>query len=477
VTLKDLEAGEYNLVFRFAGINAGADDSQKLTLPVHVRHHPLWPVLLLIAASVVSFLANKVVAARRRRFELMEKIGGLRPPWLASFAQTLPVVWVRAMLSQAEKLSKRFWLTSPDVIETRVNGVRNVLKVLDEARRLRERLSGALDFLVARRVIPSLERTIDRVGAGTLDDQAMSKMQTEVAAFEDWLNMEKFAAVFWSNIQPSLLRLQSAIRENSAEVPNLKLFADLNTDLDTVLTTPPSKPAEVERAYRTYARLSILWDERHDKATLAECVKKASDLVQLFDVTDRRTWERLKQTKLEIQTPVNSDPGGFEAFAPLQFSVTTPSSRDDQRYIFNYRIQYRWKFILTPAHRGYQLTTLKEMTLEPVTLGPSVMQYFPHAGQVVVSVVLEFLGEQHPVKESKSLAIERSTDFSVMKGFEGAELVSWGIALVIAIASGLSIYYVGAAGWGTFKDYLTLFLWGAGVEQGKNFLQSAIAPK
>jgi hypothetical protein len=110
-------------------------------------------------------------------------------------------------------------------------------------------------------------------------------------------------------------------------------------------------------------------------------------------------------------------------------------------------------------------------------LGPSVMQYFPRAGDVEVSVKLKFMGEEHDVESQESLPIRRSREFRVMNAFEDAELLSWGLALVIAIASGLSIYYISAPGWGTFKDCLTLFLWGVGVEQGKNFLQSTGAPK
>ena len=334
------------------------------------------------------------------------------------------------------------------------------------------------DFLVLRRVIPSLDRTLNRIGAGALDDQTTSKLQTELATFENWLNTETFLGTFWNNIQPALGRLQSIIKANPTEVPNLELFAKLSTDLDTFLTTPPSTPAEAEAAYRTYALLSILWDKREDKQTLDDCAKAASDLAQFFDVADRHTWDRLKKTTLEIQMPVNSDPAGFEAFGPLEFSVTAPQSRDDENYLFNYRIEYRWKFTMTPKYHWYEWTHLEKIVLEPVTLGPSVMQYFPRAGNVEVAVKLKFMGEEGPVAEPPpSLPIGPSREFRVMNGFEHAELLSWGIALVIAIASGLSIYYVNAPGWGTFKDYLTLFLWGVGVEQGKNFLQSTVAPK
>ena len=88
-----------------------------------------------------------------------------------------------------------------------------------------------------------------------------------------------------------------------------------------------------------------------------------------------------------------------------------------------------------------------------------------------------FLGDPHELSEEGPLLIGRSREFGVMKAFEHAEVLPWAIALVIAIVSGISIYYVGAAGWGSFKDYMTLFLWGAGTETGKTFLQAAAPSK
>ena len=101
------------------------------------------------------------------------------------------------------------------------------------------------------------------------------------------------------------------------------------------------------------------------------------------------------------------------------------------------------------------------------------MQYFPDAGEVAVWVELKFQGKPIVVKSSETLSIGPTREFRIMKSFESAELLSWGVALALAVFSGLSIYYIDSAGWGSFKDFLTLFLWGAGMEQGKTFLQSA----
>jgi hypothetical protein len=68
--------------------------------------------------------------------------------------------------------------------------------------------------------------------------------------------------------------------------------------------------------------------------------------------------------------------------------------------------------------------------------------------------------------------VKDSDDFRFLSAFQRVEFVSWGIAAATAIASGLGMFYVKNAGFGSFQDYLTLFLWGLGVDQGKNFVQA-----
>ena len=50
--------------------------------------------------------------------------------------------------------------------------------------------------------------------------------------------------------------------------------------------------------------------------------------------------------------------------------------------------------------------------------------------------------------------------------------MSWAIAAGLAVVTGLSMFYFKGSTWGSYQDYLSLFLWGAGVDQGKTFLQS-----
>lgn len=174
--------------------------------------------------------------------------------------------------------------------------------------------------------------------------------------------------------------------------------------------------------------------------------------------------------------PVTSDPDGLEAFTPFAFSVTSDDSQVSGSYLFRRKVQYAWKFTLEPGARNWRDKLRgkapNSVTLTPITLGPSVVQYFPRRGKVKVSVTLSYTGAPISVFETPGPDIRDSSEFGMLRAFEGVEYVSWAIAAAVALATGLSTYYVKNPTFGSYQDYLTLMLWGVGMDQGKNILQA-----
>jgi hypothetical protein len=72
---------------------------------------------------------------------------------------------------------------------------------------------------------------------------------------------------------------------------------------------------------------------------------------------------------------------------------------------------------------------------------------------------------------AKTFAIRKSNDYGILS-LEKAEVTGWVIAALAAIASGLSTFYYKAPVFGSPQDYLALFMWGAGIDQTKNFVQN-----
>jgi hypothetical protein len=477
VTARSLQPGEYIIPLRFMAPGATADNA-KLSLTVHVRDSVWLAVAVLLAALVVSFVITKMLTGKRRRIALLREINDLRLSRGTTLPNLPPVVWVDAVLHLADRLSSRFWLTGADVIDSHVNSVRSTVAILKQARELRASLQQHLHKLIFDRSADSIDRVVAELGSEPPDDAMAARIATELAGFNNWLQGATFPAAVWTTIQAALQKLQRDI--GSSAVPeNVKdVIQPLKTALDAALATPPQTADTVEAAYRNYARLRILWDCREEVDVLAKLTASPEPgLEECFRLNDDLAWERLKagSASLKIQIPSTSDPEGLEAFVPLAFSVTSDDPGISGSYMFHRKVQYAWKFTLDPAVklrdrlRGKKLTNV---TLAPATLGPSVAQYFPGPGKVKVSVALSYNGDTIPVGETPGPDIHDSSEFGLLQAFEGVEYVSWAVAAAVALATGLSTYYFKTPTFGAYQDYVTLALWGVGMDQGKNFLQA-----
>lgn len=105
------------------------------------------------------------------------------------------------------------------------------------------------------------------------------------------------------------------------------------------------------------------------------------------------------------------------------------------------------------------------------TRGQSVVQFAPAHGKLETEVTLRYSKTScGPTKGEIAVVHSRRNLYRrlVEKGEFSLLLVSAAIALV----SGLVLYYVPNATFGSLQDYLALFTWGIGVDQGKNLVQT-----
>jgi len=471
MTLRDLRPGDYAATLRFTANNSEIDDAQKLQINIHVRDSVWLAVVWMIIALIISFIGTKVLTSQRRRASLLQQIQQIRaqlPQWFSSLGPSPPlVVRVSAGLHQAERLSRRFWLTSPDLIETKVNNVSRMLNVLDRVHQLRQQLEKALDPLVFRRAVRALDRVVSPLETSPLTDSALQSINTDLDAFKDWLSDDKFAHIFWTEIRPDLHSLRNEVNpDNIPAIPGApQLAADLKNKLVNALKNPPATRDDVEDVYRGYAKLRILWDHREHPEDLEPLIQASTDIYTFFEKADGSLWQRIKGKALTIRLP---NTNGLEAYQILPFSVETEDSAIKRSYLFRHKIEYKWKFEL-PKSWGREIPPL-----EPSSLGPSVSQYFPRPGKIKVSAKLVYGNDKNGkgVTADKDLSISVSSDFRGYKILAWTEVASWLIAVIVAIATGLFMFYYKNPSWGTHQDYLTLFLWGIGVDQGKNFLQA-----
>jgi hypothetical protein len=94
-----------------SAVFSGDDDGQRVTVTMHVRNSVIGAILVLVLAVLMSFVATRVVTTLRQRAVFLQRLRGMRPAWLAGETPTLPAIWLRAALRQAEDLNKRYWLS------------------------------------------------------------------------------------------------------------------------------------------------------------------------------------------------------------------------------------------------------------------------------------------------------------------------------------------------------------------------------
>jgi hypothetical protein len=205
----------------------------------------------------------------------------------------LPVVWARAVLRQVEELTRWHWLRAPDEIDKRLTGVSQVIKVLDQARRLRDALLNAgLNQMPAIRAQAALNRVVARIGAGPLEDQTAQQLQSELNNLSAWLQPSQLEGAYWANLKPDIDSLLAQVTADAPFVQPASVGA-----LVTALQgpDPPDLLAKIAREH-DYAKLKILWERRDSPefAALLQALDRGGSVWQVFRIADDAAWSRLE---------------------------------------------------------------------------------------------------------------------------------------------------------------------------------------
>lgn len=469
MALRNLSAGEYNAILRFQAANSVDDDGQRLALTVQVRHPIWWAISMLLVALFLSFLATKFVGMLRQRAAFLQQLREIRPPWLSQDQPVLPVVWVRALLRQAEELSERFWLTGQSQIDTRLGQVSGLISVLARVRQIRQEFDQHLpmDFVKVRAIV-ALGRIVSRLDASPLSEQTTAQFMKELDALASWIQTNQQQVCYWAELSDAINVLLAEVKLDAITDPIAKpIVARLLTTLVNP-NVPPNLRAMMDLD-GDYARLKILWERRNTSEFPLLLAKEQArePLAAIFHVADEETWKRMVQTppqqfRIALPQGIGLDP--IEAYDPLIFKIEPAESDLARTHLFLHGLRYEWTFSLAQKS--------ETLVLNPVTAEPQVVQYMPKPGILTVSVTIRRNGEKKEVGPSQALTIFRSRDFGLWKAFERVDFLAFAIAGVVAIVSGLAMFYAKNPSFGTLQDYLSLFTWAAGVDQGKNFVQA-----
>jgi hypothetical protein len=477
LTFTPREVGEYTIPMRFTAANSAEDDLQKLTVTLQIRNSFLPAIFVLAFAAAFSFLATRVVSMLRQRAAFLARLRTLRPAWLATESPILPVIWLRATLRLAEVLSGRFWLLGSSEIDARLTAAAAMLTTLDRVRQVRGRIQTIPEPMVRQRAIWKLDEVVNKLGAAPLSEQDVASFKAQLDKFDQWFDPHpiKMEAAYWEDLLPSIQSICAEVDGVPIPADRQNLAKQLKQALENAKTQATSLDLNQKtKAEENYQRLSILLELcRHDQAALTGGLGDDAPIEAVRAVVDDAWWALLKDpsTKLTVEGPsATLDPP--EAYESVTFRVDTPTKPFlSSTYLMRKKLTYDWTINILNSGRRWRKA--EEIGCLRVTSSqPQVAQYSPRAGSVKASVKISYQGDPGPEVSAVPVPVTHSSDFSIFAKYEWADLIGFALATAASIASGMTLYALKPTFVGSLQDYLTLFTWGASIDQGKNFLQS-----
>ncbi|MHB8268497.1 hypothetical protein [Bradyrhizobium sp.] len=469
LTFTPREVGQYTIPIRVIAANSAEDDLQRLTVTLQIRNSLLPAIFVLLFACFFSFFATRVVSMLRQRAAFLDRLGQLRPAWLAAEPPILPVIWLRSTLRLAEDLSRRFWLLGSGEIDARLTAAATMLAVLDRVRQLRRRIQSIPEEMVRQRAIWKLDAVVDTLGASPLSDQDLAYLKTQLDKLDPWCDpdQQKREAAYWEDLLPEI----NAI---SAQVDGVTIPAELQgyvqqyrPALENAKTQATSLGLKM-KAEETYQRLAILLEmSRRGQAALAAGFGNDASIDKVRATVDDAWWELLKKPdKKLVVTGPPAKPDPPQAYQSATFEVQTPNDFLSNTYLMRKKLTYDWTISILSGS-GMEVGPLRVTTHQP-----RVAQYSPRAGTMTASVKISYQGDAGPEVSGDPVPVVKSNVFRVFTKYEAADLIGFALAAAASVASGLTLYALKPVFVGSLQDYLTLFVWGASIDQGKNFLQS-----
>jgi hypothetical protein len=475
----DLLSGEYHTTLRFSSTNSTDDDSQKFNLIVIVRDSWVIAVLILLVALAISFVTNKLLKSKKSQLELTQRIRKLTPAWLSSEDPVLPVVWIQAAFRQVQDLAKRYWLTGENLLNSRLDDAEKMITIWDKVRVLKAKIEQSqIPRFVETRLRNRLSKTIAQIGQEVPNDAKAAQIQSQLDGLMAWTEDSTRNKCYWDDVSASANPLLLEIDPLAILETERQIFTDLRDSVVTTLKSGlPGDAAAAAKAVAALdmavAKLQILWTRRSldDFSTLSGLLKQGVSDDAFLRIADDLAWKYISNQPLEIVMPETSGADPVEAFKPINVYVTTQDDSWDESFFFQHKLRCEWEFILLTPRKAKKQS--RKLRLTPTTVGPRIMQYMPRNGALAVSVrIVRAPGVSKEVPATEPVQVAKSGEFGYFSGLERMEVYSLIFAALFAVITGIGTFYAKSAAWGSFQDYLTLFVWGAGIDQGKNFLQN-----
>jgi len=481
--------GEYTVKVGLGAANATVEGDQQITLKLHVKHGIGLPIFILLIAILTSWFATKGMEAQRRRASQLKKIADIQQDWLREEPAPLPTVAARAILKQAEDRNRNWFkaLLGQDTTSTRIDKAELLLRILARVRGIRARAkSAAWSSLIRNRANKELARITGSLDPGTVDESAAKKLEAGLDELDHWFDSKRFDEQYWSVLKDDMESLTNQIRPENFTHHN-DLVKGLREKLLAAMKERPTGAA-LAQVEESYAKLKVLWEREQEGdgdtlKTLGDKLgaKPGMGIEEFFREADGIAWSKLRTADFEFTAPAVNELDPARAYQLIRFEVAPTDRSLGRNYLFKHKLEYVWTLDFQKAGGRLRDLLKKNEGMKQLTQGrtnePCVVQYVPEPGTLRVSVSLRYNDKTLPNPiVLESLRIRRSREYGWLSAFRVNEVIAVVIAALAATLSGLMTYYLNKPAFGSLGDYITLFIWGAGVDQTKNFIQNLERP-
>ena len=489
VSINDLPRGEHKLVMQIDAVNAKPGSAPTVELDVRVSHGVGMPAAVLLLAIAVSYLLTKGTVNWRQRRKLQQMARTLDRAWLQEIRDKTTVVWLRATRRQTLITLDRFpLLPAPEgLVEKLENSIR-LLGLLRRYMTLRDEIGARVSqYMLKFRIENALDRIVDNIEPEQLNAANEAALITEFDALEKSLDNPS------GRYRPYVEQAQNKVRSmavvnklSTIEPVKLakieKLWADhVIGDIDDNATIETL--VQVDRVCAAMRVLKRHIDFGDDKVLrdLSDIIAQDNpddiEITAMFGITNQAVWEKIVAATENKQVKISPCEGATSAttkyaLAPITFDVSFDDPVLDDLFMTKHRMRADWSFKLTPEPSLLPWKkTPKPIPWDTKSVGKQLLQFAPNSGELEAKVELRF-GNQSSNEIDGKLSIDGPQGSFLSRIFVIQEFVLLLVSIVIALASGLVLYYVSNSSFGSIQDYLALFTWGVGVDQGKNLAQT-----
>ena len=486
-----LKPGTYKTKILLKDLNDEPTDGQELELVVNVRHHIAYPITVIFLAVAFTFGVNVLLKNRRERIQIKSRLRQMDKEWLQD-DPSAAASKVLATVNQVDKLSNRILIASNDLIGEKLTEADKLIGFLRQLRDIQHEIDRKPVELMRIRAEKRHRKLKEFLGQYELTGEREQEFTERLKILSGWFGpADEFEKAYTADLEADIKKLMlkmdpARFTELTQDANQSKEIGDfiqaLTLHMNDVDATGNKQNIDAHKREKSYAALKVFWDQmesmsleenerRQQREDLVNLIRgyhtsqdlDTLDLKLLFHKVDQKQFERVQNNQLEVtfKTPKSS----VEAFTPVKFELDLEKEGLGEGYLFQYGLKYKWTITIYPRfNRG------ESIVLTPETQVPKVVQYIPYATKFKVEVMgINKSGDkiEIPAREFQSTP---AVIFSLDKSLESSLIFATIASTVVAIFTGILTHYTGDPTFGDLKDYINLFLIGAGIDQSKNFL-------